>query len=302
MNYKKLIKSRSTRIRLLHLFRWVPDNIMLSLQYRLTMGRWPDFNHPTRFTEKIQLYKMKYRNPLLPICVDKYEVRRYVNAKGLGMILNDLYGVYDSPESIDFDTLPNSFILKSTSGGGGLNVLIVHDKQSIDKKECILKLKGWCNRSSRKSVPAGREWAYSGLSSSRIIAERLLVNPVNPYAGIEDYKVLCFAGKPKFIIVDVDRFIEHKRNIYTTEWVKLDVTTDHNQVDRVIEKPNNLGQMLSVAAVLASDFPFVRVDLYNVSGKVIFGELTFYPWSGYVRFVPDEFDVSLGKLIDVSSF
>ena len=105
---------------------------MLRLQYRIKMGFWPNFKHPTRFTEKLQLYKMKYRNPVMHQCVDKYEVRKYVESKGLGHILNELYGVYDRPEDIGFSTLPQQFVVKTTDGGGGLNVIVVKDKETID--------------------------------------------------------------------------------------------------------------------------------------------------------------------------
>ena len=129
MDYKKIIKSQQLRFRIMRLLKWVPDSIMLRIQYRIKMGFWPDFIHSKRFTEKLQLYKMRYRNPVMHQCVDKYEVRKFVESKGLGYILNELYGVYDKPEEIDFSTLPNLFVMKSTTGGGGQNVIIVKDKK-----------------------------------------------------------------------------------------------------------------------------------------------------------------------------
>ena len=148
----------------------------------------------------------------------------------------------------------------------------------------------------------GREWAYTGIKELNIIAEQLLVNTKHPEAGVEDFKILCFNGEPRYIIVDKDRYIDHKRNFYTTSWERLDVTTDHEQFETPYPKPDNFDEMMEVARKLSADFPFVRVDLYNVEGHIYFGELTFYPWSGYVQFTPDEFDYTLGRLMDCSSF
>lgn len=134
-----------------------------------------------------------------------------------------------------------------------------------------------------------------GHKKSQIIAEELLINEMCPEAGIEDFKILCFNGEPKYIIVDKDRYIDHKRNFYTPKWERKSVTTDHEQFEDSYPKPENFEKMLEVAHELSKDFPFVRVDLYNVDGTIYFGELTFYPWTGYVQFTPDEFDFELGS-------
>lgn len=294
MNYKRIIKNQSTRFAILNALRWVPDSIMLRIQYRIKMGFWPDFKHPKRWTEKLQSYKMYYRNPVMPKCVDKYAVREYIESKGLSNLLVRLYGVWDNPEDVNFAELPDSFILKTTNGGGGLNVIAVKDKSNADLMDIKHKLSLW-HKMKKTGVSSGREWAYSGIKKSRIIAEELLVNRENPDAGIEDFKFLCFNGEPKYIIVDKDRYIDHKRNFYTSEWERKYVTTDHEQFEEKFPKPQNLDMMLEVAHVLSEDFPFVRVDLYNIEGKIYFGELTFYPWTGYVKFEPDEFDFELGS-------
>ena len=291
MDYKKIIKSQQLRFFILRLLKWVPDKFMLPVQYKIKMGRWPKMNKPKRWTEKLQLYKMYYRNPVLNICVDKYEVRGYIKSKGLQDNLVKLYGVWDNANKIDFSTLPCSFILKTTDGGGGETVLIVKDKEKADLVSIRTKLNSWLDR---KSINAGREWAYTGIKKSQIIAEELLINKQNPDAGIEDFKILCFNGEPKYIIVDKDRYVDHKRNFYTTNWERKYVTTDHEQFETEYPKPENLDEMLEIARKLSEDFPFVRVDLYNVDGKIYFGELTFYPWTGYVQFTPDEFDFELG--------
>lgn len=298
MNYKKIFKNQNTRFAILKALSWIPDSIMLPLQYRIKMNRRCNLKQPERWTEKLQVYKMYYRNPVLFQCVDKYEVRKFVESKGCADNLVMLYGVWDHASEIDFSKLPSSFVLKTTNGGGGEDVVLVRDKDKIDLAEKVAFL----DAKRVKEVNGGREWAYTGIKKPRIIAEELLVNTENPEAGVEDFKILCFNGEPHYVIVDKDRYIDHKRNFYTTSWERVDVTTDHEQFETPYPKPKNFEEMLDVARKLSADFPFVRVDLYNIDGKIYFGELTFYPWTGYVQFTPDEFDFTLGKLMDCSSF
>lgn len=299
MDYKRIIKNQGTRLAILKALSWIPDGIMLPLQYRIKLGRWCSLKNPQRWTEKLQVYKMYYRNPVLHQCVDKYEVRKYVESKGCADNLVKLYGVWDHASEIDFSKLPSSFVLKTTNGGGGLDVELVKDKNTHDLKHTLDFMTASLNK---KSGNVGREWAYTGIKKPRIIAEELLVNTENPEAGVEDFKILCFNGQPWYIIVDKDRYIDHKRNFYSTSWERVSVTTDHEQFETPYPKPKNFDEMIEVARKLSADFPFVRVDLYNIDGKIYFGELTFYPWTGYVQFTPDEFDFTLGKLMDCSSF
>lgn len=298
MNYKKLIKNQNTRFAILKALSWVPDSIMLPLQYRIKMNRWCNLKNPQRWTEKLQVYKMYYRNPVLHQCVDKFEVRKYVESKGCSDNIVKLYGVWDHASEIDFAKLPSSFVLKTTNGGGGEDVVLVRDKDKTNLEEKVAFL----DAKRVKEVNGGREWAYTGITKPRIIAEELLLNKENPEAGVEDFKILCFNGEPWYVIVDKDRYIDHKRNFYSTTWERVNVTTDHDQFETPYPKPKNFEEMLDVARKLSADFPFVRVDLYNIEGKIYFGELTFYPWTGYVQFTPDEFDFTLGKLMDCSSF
>ncbi len=292
MDYKKIIKNRNTRFLILKLLGFVPDRIMLKLQYKIKLGRSLNLNHPKRFTEKLQWYKINYRNPIMHRCVDKYGVRKFVESKGLSDILVKLYGHYKTINDVPFSSLPNSFVIKTTHGGGGLNVVVVPDKSKLDTEELKQKLSFSEDRVANNG--GGREWAYYGLKTG-IIVEQLLVNSENPRAGVNDYKIFCYNGHAKYIIVDVDRYIGHKRNFYDREWHNLHITSDCPAADREIEKPENLEKMLAIAERLSEDFPYVRVDLYSVEGKVYFGELTFYPWSGYVQFLPDSADFMFGK-------
>lgn len=291
MNYKKIIKSQQFRFKILRWLRFVPDGVMLRVQYYIKMGRWPNLRHPKRFTEKLQVYKMKYRNPVMSDCVDKYEVRKYVAGKGLGNILNECYGVYDRVEDIDLNTLPDQFVAKITNGGGGLNVILVRNKNKLNIDDFITKLRHW---NMQQPSYGGREWAYYGIKKSRIIIEELLIDNSNADGTIEDYKFFCFDGKVYCVQADCGRYTQHKRNLYTDKWEQLPVSCTYPNAPANLE-PVNFEEMLRIVEILSSDFPFVRVDLYNIQGKIYFGELTYYPGSGYEAYTPDSFDFELGK-------
>lgn len=292
MNYKKILKTPAARKKMLELLRFIPDEIMIPIQYRIKLGRKLNVLNPERFTEKIQWYKIHYRNPVMHQCVDKFLVREYIKNKGLEEILVPLIGYYNSFMEIPWDNLPDKFVMKTTHGGGGLNVLVCNNKKEIDIEEVSKKFK--FKNKPVASNTLGREWAYYGLIPG-IVIEELLVNEDNPKAGVNDYKIFCYSGRPKYVIVDVDRYIGHKRNFYTVDWENMRIESDCPESDREISKPENFDKMLKIAAKLSEDFPFVRVDLYNCSGRIYFGELTFYPWSGYVQYNPDEADYLLGK-------
>ena len=297
-DYKKIFRSQKLRFAILSCLSFVPDKAMLKLQYKIKSGRNLNWNNPQRFTEYLQLYKAKYRNPEMFRCVDKLTVREYVKEKGQQDILNVILGVYADASEIDFSRLPQKFVIKTTNGGGGENVLICKDKKSLDQNKVIERVNGWLKL---KTVNPGREWAYNGITEPKIIIEELLEDDSNPDGGIDDYKILCFNGEPKIVIFDCDRYIGHKRNFYDTGWNLLDVSSDCPNKVEPVAPPKNLDKMLSIAKVLSKDFPFVRVDLYNIKGKIYFGELTFYPWSGYVQFTPDSFDFQLGDYFDKKS-
>lgn len=297
--YKNIIKSAKVRRTILDILSFLPDSIMLPLQYRIKLGRKLNIKNPERFTEKIQWYKVNYRNPVMHQCVDKYRVREYIKDKGLEDILVPLIGKYDSIEQVDWNILPDQFVIKTTHGGGGMNVVLCDDKNKLNVEGIRDKLH--CDSTPVKDNTMGREWAYYGLKPG-IVVEELLINRENPAAGINDYKIFCYNGHAKYIIVDVDRYIDHKRNFYDSNWNNLHVISDCPAADREIERPENLNKMLRVAEKLSEGFPFVRVDLYDVDGKIYFGELTFYPWSGYVQYTPDKWDYLFGEEWDLISY
>lgn len=297
--YKKYIRSPKVRNGILNMLSFMPDSLMLKLQYKIKLKRNLDLRKPKRYTEKLQWYKINYRNPLMHKCVDKYLVREFVEKRGLKDKLVKLYCKYDSIEDIEWENLPEKFVIKTTHGGGGVNVVICQDKTKLDI--CNVKKKINSGNKHFKARSGGREWPYYGLKPG-IIVEELLINHKNPEAGVNDYKFFCFNGKPEYIIVDIDRYVGHKRNFYDVEWNNLHIISDCPAADKEIDKPQNFEQMLDVATKLSKGFPYVRVDLYNIDGKIYFGELTFFPWSGYVQFEPDEWDFKFGEKFKLTKY
>jgi len=290
MNYKNIIKKQETRFKILHYLRFIPDKLMIKLQYFIKLKKIPDLKKPKTFNEKLQWYKLYYRDPLMTICADKYEVRKYVKSKGLDYILNDLYYVINSPNEIDLEKLPDKFVIKTTNGSG--TNFFCEDKEQFSLESIKPTLTKWLNRNIYAS---GREWAYKNITP-RIIIERFLEDNNSQYHGINDFKFICFNGKAEYILVDIDKLKYNRRNVYDTNWNKVEVQFNQPNFEHEFSKPEQLDEMLKIVNKLAEGFPFVRVDLYLVNQKIYFGELTFYPGTGYLKFAPQKFDYKLGEL------
>lgn len=303
MNYKKVLKSRNKRLFFLRLFDWIPDKPMLKIQYRIKMGRKLDLKHPRRLTEKLQWYKLYYKNPIMPKCVDKFEVRKYVKSKGLEEILTKCYGVYERFEDIDFESLPNSFVLKDTLGGGGNSVIIIENKEKMDLKYISDETHKWLNYSIKSKSP-GREWPYERMKH-RIIVEEYIASSKEK-GGLIDYKFFCNGGNPLYLYVITDRTLGDISNfgIYDINFNKLNITRvgEKQGISRDIKKPKNYNRMVEIAKQLSNDFPHARIDLYNQDGKILFGEITFYNASGYMKYSPDSFDYDLAKGFELTKY
>jgi hypothetical protein len=291
MDYKKIIKNQEVRFKILNLLKFVPDKTMLQLQYKIKTGRKLNLKHPKRYTEKLQWYKLYYRDPLMTRCSDKYEVRSYVEEKGLEKYLTKLYGVYENLEEINFDTLPNSFAIKNTNGSGANH--FVKDKRTENMDDINNIIKGWM---TARKADYGREWCYYNVKP-RIIVEELIERDENN--DIPDYKFFCFNGIVKYLYTMVDYVDNHKNgrcSFFTPEFQQLAYRrSEYKEINRPIPKPKKFDEMIKIAEILSKDFPHVRVDLYNIKGRIIFGELTFYNASGYTIFTPDKFDFILGN-------
>ena len=281
---------------ILKILSFIPDEWMIRLQYWIKLGRQCNLKNPKRYTEKLQWYKVYYKNPLMTQCVDKYAVREYIKSKGLEDCLTELIDCCSSVEEVDFATLPDKFVIKTTNGSG--TNLFCLDKSQLNKSEVKMKLREYMDR---PQISAGREWAYYDVVN-RIVIEELLENDNPEVQGIDDYKFACFGGKVFCIIVDTGRFTNHRRNFYDKEWKRITVVSDHDNFEPDMNRPEKLEEMIRIAEILSSDFPAVRVDLYYVNGKIYFGEMTFYPWSGYVQFEPDEFDYLMGDQFELPKY
>lgn len=289
--YKKIIKDPKIRFKILSMLKFVPDKPMLKFQYRVKCGRKLNLENPERYTEKIQWYKLNYRNPLMQQCADKYLVREYVRSKGLENILNELYEVFEKPEDICIENLPEKFVLK-LSNGSGTNYICA-DKSKASIEEIKSTFRGF---KAQSGASAGREWVYNTKKEPVIIAEKLLEDPGNENGALRDYKILCFNGKPEYIICVDGRHTDHYCHVvYDSKWNKQDVVIGESSAAANYEKPENFDKMLEIAKVLSKDFPAARIDLYNIQGKIYFGEITFFPWSGYMKFYPDTFDFEMGE-------
>jgi hypothetical protein len=301
MDYRKIIKSRKIRLKILAALDFVPDSLMVRLQYRIKTGHVLHLKEPRRFTEKLQWYKLYYRNPVMKQCVDKYEVRGYVGQCGCGELLNELYGLYNTPDEIDFDRLPDSFVLKDTLGCGGNAVILVKDKSRFDREAAKKQMWEWVNTPIHRRHP-GREWVYEG-KKHRIIAERYIESDEEA-GGLMDYKFFCFQGEVPYLYVISDRKIGNGVSLgifdagfrRTTAFRK-----DEKKFTREIRKPEAFDEMLRTAEQLGKPFPESRIDLYLDKGKILFGEITFFDGSGYFGFEPESFDYKLGGRFHLKS-
>ncbi len=291
MDYKKIISNKDIRLKILQSLAFIPDKLMIRIQYRIKTGRRLNLRTPSRYTEKIQWYKLNYRKDILTKCSDKYLVRGYVKEMGLEHLLNTLYAVYESPDDIDFDRLPNSFAMKMTVGSG-MNYF-VEDKQKEGYEKLKKIAKEWF---AADSCSYGRDWAYYNIKP-RIIFEELL--PMDERDDLPDYKFFCFDGKPYCLYTMVDYAKNHENGrlgFFDTQFQKMPYCRkDYKPINEQLPKPHNFEKMLEYAEILSKGFPHVRVDFYDISGRIVFGEMTFYNASGYTTFEPDEFDYILGE-------
>lgn len=271
--------------------RLIPDKLFIEHKYHVRMGRKLDLKTPQRYTEKLQWLKLYDRNPNYIQMVDKAEVKDYVSSIIGEEYIVPTFGVWDRFEDIDFDSLPNSFVLKCTHDSGG--IFIVKDKNQMD----MGKAKSVIEASLKRDyyIP-GREWPYKRVER-RIIAEKYLEDPND--RELRDYKFFAFDGKVPYMFIATDRFKDSDTcfDFYDAEFRHLNIINGHPNAKVYPSKPQNFELMLKLASKLSVGIPHVRVDFYEVAGKVFFGELTFFHHSGFVPFEPDEWDFRFGEWI-----
>lgn len=274
----------------------MPDRLYLKLSFRRKMGKKLDLVNPKTFNEKVQWLKLYDRKPEYTTMVDKYEVKEYVaNAIGREYIIPTL-GVWNSFDDIDFDSLPNQFVLKCTHDSGGL--VIVKDKNHFDKDAAKQKIIRSLHNDYYKR---GREWPYKNVKR-RIIAEKYMED--SETKELRDYKFFAFDGEVKALFIATDRQKQDedtKFDFYDTNFNHLDIRHGHPNSTATINKPIQFEKMKELASILSKGIPEVRVDFYEVDGKVYFGELTFSHHNGMVPFEPEEWDAVFGSWITLPS-
>lgn len=266
----------------------VPDDIYLKYKFKKHLGYSLNLKHPKTFNEKLQWLKLYDRKPEYTMMVDKYAVKKYIAATIGSEYVIPTLGVWNRFDEIDFDTLPNQFILKCTHDSGG--VVICRDKSGLDLQEAQKKIE---SSLANNFYYTGREWPYKHVSG-RILAEQYLGE------NLPDYKLFCFNGVPRITLVCSQRFTEGglKEDFYDADWNHLEMQRpNHGNSAMPVSCPTQYDLMKSLAAKLSKDIPFVRVDFYEVAGKVYFGEMTFYPASGFEGFVPKTWDTKLGEWV-----
>jgi len=267
------------------------DKTFIKWEFFSMMHRFPNLEKPTTYNEKLQWLKLNCRNPEYTKMVDKYEAKEYVRK-----ILGDEYiiptlGVWNSFDEIDFDKLPEKFVLKCTHDSGGL--VICKDKSKLDKNEARKKIE---NSLKHNYYLEHREYPYKDVKP-RIIAEQFMVDESG--TELKDYKFFCFNGVCKMLFVATDRPFDTRFDFFDTDFNHLPFKQGHPLATKKIAMPKGFEEMKRIAEKLSVNIPHVRVDLYDINGHIYFGELTFFHFSGNVPFEPSEWDGKIGNWLQL---
>ena len=271
------------------------DKLYLRLLFPLRTGYKLNLNNPQTYNEKLQWLKLNYRNDLYPIFVDKYEFKEYARKIIGDEYIIKTYGIWNSFDEIDFNKLPNQFVLKTTHDQGG--VVVCKNKSEFDIEKTRRKLNKHLQR--RNLYYLMREWPYKYVKP-RIIAEELLIE--EDEHGLKDYKFYCFHGEPKVFYISYGRQGDKTYlDFYDLEFNKLDIRRPRFvQPKEVMQKPDNYDKMISLARKLAGSEPHVRIDFYNINGEIKLGEFTLFQGGGMMPFYPKKWDYILGEYINLS--
>ncbi len=274
---------------------WIHDDeLYLKLYYRKSFHKKLNLDNPTTFSEKLQWLKLNNRCPKYTEMVDKFSAKQYV-AKIIGeKYIVPTITIWNSVDEIDWDILPKQFVLKTTHDSGG--IVICKDKDKLNKQKALEKL-AWAFRHDNYSIT--REWPYKNVPR-RIIAEHYLEDE---YGELRDYKFLCFNGEPRLMFIATDRGNVKrggtKFDFFDMDFKHMPIVQGHPNAKKEFEKPNVYNEMKIIAEKLSKGIPHVRVDLYNVNGKIYFGELTFFHFSGFCPFIPEKWDKEIGSWVEL---
>lgn len=287
-NKKRIGKAIALNISMSRYSHFIPDRLYIRLLYRFYFGKKLNLRNPVTFNEKLQWIKLYERKPIYTQMVDKYWAKDYAAQRIGKEHIVKTYGVWDKFDDIDFDILPNQFVLKCTHDSG--SIIICKDKNNLNMESTKKKLELGL---ATESFYYGREWPYKNVKP-RIIAEELLVDTDSN--DLKDYKFFCFNGHVKCLKIDFERFINHRANYYDRNCKLLPFGEDECPPDFGIKLsiPKNLYQMIVYAEKLAQGTSFLRVDFYNIAGKIFFGEMTFFPASGFGTFTDENWDKKMG--------
>lgn len=295
MNLKKILP-RNVRGKIMDSLAFLPDEPYISLFYYATTGRIPNLKKPSLFSEKQQWLKLHEQHWEYRDLVDKLAVRKHIDAcLGEGHCF-PLLGVWQRFDEIDFDALPNEFVLKCNHDSGSTKV--IRDKSSLTPEKLAELKKHFDGRLKSDFFYAGREYPYKGIEP-RILAEALMRDPSRPDRDIEDYKFFCFDGEPRIMFIATDRSTDCRFDFYDMDFNHLNIQNIHPQADRPPEKPALFEELKAAAAKLSQGMKFVRVDLYEIDGTIYFGEYTFFHGGGFNLMVPMEWEKKLGDWIEL---
>lgn len=265
------------------------DEIYVRVEYFIVFGKRLRLKNPQTYSEKLQWLKLHEGDPIYTRMVDKAEAKKYVTEIIGEEYIIPTYGVWNHFDEIDFDKLPDQFVLKTTHDSGG--VVICKDKKTLDKNAAKVKLE---KSLKNDYYYTSKEWPYKNVVP-RIIAEKYMEDESGELC---DYKLFCFDGKMKALFIATDRFTsgeETKFDFFDENFNHLPFTNGHPNATKPIKKPESFQQMKDLAEKLSQKIPHVRVDFYCTNGKIYFGELTFFHWGGFKRFEPEEWDFKFGE-------
>jgi hypothetical protein len=252
-----------------------------------TVGYFPDIDNPKTFNEKIQWYKLYYHDPLIVKCIDKISFKDHIKETLGSEYVVPLLGVYSSADEIDFDALPDQFVIKANYGSDAKQIILVTDKSKMDATETWKTVSSW-----------EKPWWRDAWGGYEFVQPKILVEKYVEQAEgqVYDYKFMCFNGEPSHIIFSTNRFKDQTIDYFDIDWKKLDmISRDHPNSPNKIERPKELSKMVEMTRTLSKQFPFVRADLYVVEERPYIGELTFYPGGGLNKYSHIERDYEMGQ-------
>lgn len=292
MDYKKIFKNREFRLKLINCLRFIPTKPYLKMVYKIKTGKKLNLKKPTTFCDKLNWLKLNELHPEYTQLVDKVGVREYIKEQIGEEYLFPIYGTWEHFRDIDFDALPDKFVLKCNHDSG--SVKVITDKSAIDKEELN---KFFEARLKMNPYVLGREYPYKDVKPC-IIAEKFMTPDGED--DIKDYKFFCFNGEPVIMFIATDRSTDVKFDFFDMSFNHLDIVNIHDQSGLEIAKPAMFDEMKELAAKLSQGMKFVRIDLYEIAGKIYFGEFTFFHGGAFWPMNPEKWEKELGDLIDIN--